>query len=120
MKPSEIISADLQSNGVDPTESLRAIAIGLKAKTLIQLHENDSVLLLRKIGDNAVELHLFTQDSPLKLAKSIISFIKKIKSSDIERVYGNAENQQIVQLLRNLDVPVQDSDKPNYNWMAIV
>lgn len=120
MKPSEIITADLARLGKDPTEILRAIAVGLKAKKLIQLQENDSVLLLENIGDNAVELHLFTQDSPLKLAKSIIGFVKKIKASDIERVYGKADNQQIVQLLKNLDVPVQDSDRPEYNWMAIV
>lgn len=120
MTPSQIISADLERLGKDPAESLRAIALGLKAKTLIQLKENDSVLLLRKLGEGAVELHLFTQDSPLKLAKSIIAFIKKIKASDIERVYGNADNEQIVQLLKNLDVPVQESDRPEYNWMAMV
>lgn len=120
MTPSEIISADLQKNGIEPTEILRAIAVGLKAKTLIQLQENNSILLLRKIGDGAVELHLFTVDAPLKLAKSVIAFIKKIKASDIERVYGKADNEQIIQLLKNMDVPVEESDNPEYNWMAMV
>jgi hypothetical protein len=120
MKPSEIISADLQRNGKDPAESIKAIAMGLKAKTLIQLQENNSILLLRKIGKGIVELHLFTVDSPLKVAKSVIQFIKKIKASDIKQVYGKADNPQIVQLLKNMDVPVKNSDKEQYNWMAKV
>ena len=120
MTPSEIISADLQSHGNDPQEGLRAISLSLKSKNSILLQENNSVLFLRKIGKGIVELHLFTQDSPLTVAKSASSFIKKIRNSDLKKVYGNADNEQIVELLRRLKVDVKDSDKPEYNWMAKV
>jgi hypothetical protein len=120
MTPSEIISADLQSHGNDPQEGLRAIAAAMHANQGILLQENNSILYLRKIGKGIVELHLFTQDSPLTVAKSAASFIKKIRNSDLKKAYGNADNEQIVELLRRLKVDVKDSDKPQYNWMAKV
>lgn len=120
MTPSEIISADLQSHGNDPQEGLRAIAAAMKANQGIILQENNSVLFLRKIGKGIVELHLFTQDSPLMVAKSATSFIKKIRNSELKKVYGQADNPEIVELLRRLKVDVKDSDKPQYNWMAKV
>lgn len=120
MTPSEIISADLQSHGNDPQEGLKAIAAAMKAGQGILLQENNSILFLRKIAKEVVELHLFTQDSPLMVAKSASSFIKKIKNSNLKKVYGNADNEQIVELLRRLKVDVKDSDKPQYNWMAKV
>jgi len=120
MTPSEIISADLQSNGKDPQEGLRAIAMSMKANQGILLQENNSVLFLRKIDKGIVELHLFTQDSPLMVAKSVSKFIKKIRNSDLKKVYGQADNEQIVELLRRLKVDIKNSDKPEYNWMAKV
>ena len=120
MKSSEIITADLEAKGTDPQEALQLINTALKSNKAILLQENDSVLFLLRISKGDVELHLFTVDSPLKMAKSIIGFVKKIKASDIQRVYGKADNPQIVQMLKNLDVPVTDSDNPKYNWMATV
>ena len=43
-----------------------------------QLAEGDTVLLLIIIDKKAVELHLFTQESPLKVARAMSEFIKKI------------------------------------------
>jgi len=63
---------------------------------------------------------LFTEDKPLALAKAVVVFMQQIRGMDLDAVYGNADNQQIIQLLTSVGVPVQQSDKPEYNWMAMV
>ena len=120
MKPSEIIVADAQERNLQPEIILGAVNRMLQSKNAVMLQKNDSVLLLEKIEPSIVALHLFSEDSPMTLVKSIKFFIEKIRQSGIQAVYGLADNQQIIQLLTSLGVPVQESDRPNYNWMAMV
>ena len=120
MKPSEIITADAQERNLQPEIVLATVNRMLQMKNAVMLQKNDSVLLLEKIEPSIVALHLFSEDSPMTLVKSIKFFIEKIKQSEIQTVYGKADNEQIVQLLTSLGVPVQQSDRPNYNWMAMV
>jgi len=120
MTPTEIITADMEKHGNNPVLFLKALTNAIKAKVVILMQENNSVLMLRRLGEGAVELHLFTVDSPLKVAKSLIQFIKKIRASDIKVVYGADEPTQTLQLLKNLDVQIMPSDNPKYKWMAKV
>lgn len=120
MTPTEVISADIQAHGKDPQPDLQAIAQAVKADKGLILAYGNSVLFLLNIGNGAVELHLYTQDTPIKVAKALIYFIKKIRESDIQVVYGPEEPQQVLQLLRNLDVNIEPSDNPKYKWMARV
>jgi NhaP-type Na+/H+ and K+/H+ antiporter len=125
MKPTEIISAEYQTLGKNPSKFLRALNIALNKKLAIIMQENNSVLLLIATRDGNAELHLFTQDSPIKLAKSLSRFIDKIRKSDLKAVYGPKENvpnsnklQQTLTMLKILGVDVQPSDNPKYEWMA--
>ena len=120
MKPSEIIIADAKERGLDPQRILATIKLMMQRKHGIMLHKNKSVLFLRKIDTDDVELHLFTEDSPLTLAKSLKYFIDHIRNSDLRAVYGKAEDMQVIELLKKLGVEVSDSDKAEYNWMAMV
>lgn len=122
MTPSEIIKKDAEQRGIDPQKLLASVAVLMKKNNALMLKENDSILILHPIGGSKgdVELHLFTEDAPLTLAKSLTSFIKKIRASDLRAVYGSADNEQITQFLTRLGVEVKESDKPNYNWMALV
>lgn len=120
MKPSEIITADMEKHGNDPVPFLKALPNAIKAKAVILMQENNSVLMLTRIGEGAVELHLFTVDTPLKVAKALIQFVKKIRNSDIKVVYGADKPTQTLQLLKNLDVEIMPSDNPKYKWMAKV
>jgi len=120
LKPSQIIIADMEKHGNDPVPFLKALTIALQKKAVILMQENNSVLMLTRIGQGMVELHLFTVDSPIKVAKSLIQFIKKIRASDIKVVYGADEPTQTLQLLKNLDVNIMPSDNPKYKWMATV
>ena len=121
MKASEIILQDSERNGVDGQQLLNGIAAAVKSKQSIVLQENDSVLVLSHMQNNPrnFSLHLFTADAPLTLAKSITSFIKKIRAMEgAQNVYGNTENKQLLELLKRLGVDVLDSDLEGYTWMA--
>ena len=72
MTPTEIIFADIQAHGKDPQADVSAIATAVKAgKGLILAHGN-TVLFLLNIGNGAVELHLYTQDTPIKAFATLI------------------------------------------------
>jgi NhaP-type Na+/H+ and K+/H+ antiporter len=127
MKPTEIINAEYQKLGKDPSKFLRALNIALNKKLAIIMQENDTVLLLIATNDGNAELHLFTQDSPIKLAKALSRFVDKIRKSDLKAVYGPKEDvpnsnrlQQTLTMLKTLGVDVQPSDNPKYEWMAKV
>lgn len=120
MKPSEIIRKDAIRNKVDPDRLLASISKQLSEKTAIMLQSGDSVLILKKIGKGKVELHLFTVESPKALMRSLKAFIDKIQGSGIEYVYGRADNQEILRMLKMLGVEVEESDMKPYNWKAEV
>jgi hypothetical protein len=120
MTPSEIIAADAKERNLNPEAVLVTVSAMLKQDRAVMLQKNNSVLLLEKIDPGVVALHLFADDTPLTLVKSVRYFVEKIRASDIQAVYGLADNEQIVNLLMSLGVPVQESDRPNYNWMAMV
>ena len=120
MTPSEIIMADAKRQGVDPKVILDTCAKLIKAKLATIIQDNNSVLLLTFIDRQDVELHLFTADPPLTLAKSLMGFIRTIKESDLRRVYGKADNSGILEMLKRIGVNIMESDKPQFNWMAEV
>jgi hypothetical protein len=121
MKPSEIIKKDSEKRGLDPTKTLVSIQYILTHKLGFLLNKNNSVLLLAKIGNNEYETHLFTEDSPLKLGQAMIAMFHDIEGLKIKAIYGNADNPQIINLLKQLaereGTEIQNPDKPNYNWM---
>lgn len=119
MKPSEIITADSQKRGLNADNVLRGVKQLIDHKAAILLQENDSVALLRNLGDHRVEIHFFTADSPVTMASSIAGLFSKIQDSDIKAVYGEADNPQIIRLMRSVGVNTQDSNLPKYNWMWV-
>jgi hypothetical protein len=120
MTPTEIITQNIKAIGRNPAPVLQWLAKLLKTKKAVLLRHGDSLLVLNKIDQQQAELHLFTMDKPMALMQALKDFVKKIKDSDLERVYGKADNQQIIKALGAVGVNVQESDKPKYNWMALV
>ena len=121
MNAQDIIRTDFEKRGLDPLPRMQSIAYLLKKKKMQMMQQNDSVLLLKDIGDGNVELHLFTQDRPLTLAKSLKSFIDAIRKTKIKAVFGQADNPEIVTFLRSLGVNVETKNLPEpYNWKATV
>ena len=118
MKASEIIKADAVKRKIDPNKALRSINALVKAKSAVLMQENDSVLLVRKINPTSAEIHLFTEDSPRILARAVIGFVRRGEALGIKTVYGKADNQGIVELMKRLGLNVQASDLKQYNWKA--
>jgi hypothetical protein len=120
MTPTEIITKDAEKRGLDPAQTVNSVAALIKKHSATLLHHGNTLLLLRGIGKNSVELHLFTEDSPLSLLKALKIFVKNIRQSKLDNVYGNADNDGIIQLLKKTGVDVLPSDLAQYNWMAKV
>ena len=121
MKPSEIILNDKEAMKAGADKVLAAVMKIVQKKAGILLHQNNSVLLLANLGDKNAELHLYTLDPPIKLARSLKYFIDKIKDSSLKRVYGTvAFDAPILRMLRDFGIDVQKSDNPQYEWMANV
>jgi len=120
MKASEIIKADLTRRGINPIPILRKMDLVIKAHKGFVLQKNQSVLFCLYIRDKDVEVHLYTLDSPLTLAHSLSYFIKRIRASHINAIYGNANNPQIIELLKRLGVDIERPDIKIFNWKAVV
>jgi len=120
MTPTEIITKDAEKRGIDPAQTVNSVAALIKKHSATLLHHGNTLLLLRGIGKNSVELHLFTEDNPLALVKALKIFVKNIRHSSLDKVYGNADNESIIALLKKTGVNVMQSDLAQYNWMAKV
>jgi len=121
MTPSEIIQADAKTRGYEADPVLRKISKVVKTGAGILLQEGNSVLLLIALPDNNAELHLYTADkSPLAIYKAVTGFVKKIRESDLNAVYGSGDIPDLLEMLKKLGVDVQPSDLPGYKWMAPV
>jgi len=118
MKASEIITADSAKRNIDPSKILRTIGKMTKNNSGVLMQENNSVLLVRKINPTSAEIHLFTEDNPRILARAVIGFVKRGEALGIKTVYGKADNQGIVELMKRVGLNVQASDLPQYNWKA--
>jgi hypothetical protein len=120
MTPEEIIQFDAKDRELDHEPIIKTIRKWIADDEAFVLHENDSVLLAKMIDAKDVELHLFTADKPMTLVKSVIKFIERIRRTKIEYVYGKADEDHIIELLKMLGIPIMESDKEQYNWKAKV
>jgi hypothetical protein len=120
MTPSEIITKDTERRGSDADVMLRKVNKLIQGKAAILLQENDTVLMLITIAKGVAELHLFTADAPLSLTKAMKVFWKKIKDSELKRVYTDITNPQVLEMAKRTGWNIQKSNMPRYNAMAVV
>ena len=120
MKPSEVIINDSKQRGLDHKLILGAVAKTVKDGGFL-LHDGKTSLLLEKIGPGEFSSHLFTQDPPVILSRTLIRFFRNIERRGVHRLYGKADNGAIINLIRRLckqiNVPLKESDRSGYNWM---
>jgi hypothetical protein len=117
LKASQIIQADYQKRGEDPTKYLAGLSKLVSIKDAQLLQEGDTVLVLVRLGNNQVQVELFTQDNPLQLTKAVNELVKKLKDTGVKTIYG-ADDSELIKMLQYLDINVEPSDNPNYEWMA--
>jgi hypothetical protein len=120
MTPSQIIIQEAQQKGVNPAPIIQDMVARINGGHTVMLQENNSLLLVRRLGDKKAELHLSTVDSPITLKSSLSGFLKKLKDSELDVVYGDTKNDQLIRLMKKAGWPVKDSNNHKYTWMAKV
>ena len=124
MTPSEIIMADATKHGKDPKTAVLAVHELMRRKLGFVLSTPKSVLVLCRINDDDYEVHLYSEGSPLEISKAMLKFYEDIKKIKIKTLYGEADNPQIINLLKQLaareGTEILNPDRPNYNWMMHV
>lgn len=122
LPPSKIIMDDL-SRKEAPEEVQQMLASLEKLSEenkLFILQENNTIIVLISIGDGIVEAHLFTLDNALTMARSFKILLEELKRSHLKRMYSNVDDDtpRILALMSKFGVQSQESDKPEYVWMA--
>jgi hypothetical protein len=121
MKPSEIIKEDAIKRGLDPTRALVTIQYILTHKLGFLLNKNKTVFLFIKLSPNQYECHIATKDTPLGLTSAMISIFKDLKKMKVEKMYGDADNDHIISLMKKIvkreGGEIGISDRKDYNWM---
>lgn len=119
MKPSEIILQDKYAQEDGAPAFLRKISALIKSKDGILLQKNDTVMLIIRLGDSAVEIHVYTVDEPSKVVDSMRYFVKKLLNSDIEKAYfvQPRSGDNMAKMLKMFGLNLEKSDRPNYAYM---
>ena len=121
MPASQIIMNDPQAKEFGAEQIIEAIAELLESGKAILVRHNDSVIVLVSIGDGEAEIHLYTADSPHRLASAIKHFHGELIKSGVQKVYGTEmPDKQLIRMMLAAGIPVDKSDKPDYYWMAPV
>jgi len=120
MKASEIIQVDAKRLRVDPNQILQGIQQEIESKNSVLLQKNDSLFLLTKIRPNVVGVSMFTADGAMTLPRSISEAIAEMKQKGISTIYGDNENTDLLNGLKQAGVQIEESDLPDYAWKATI
>ena len=120
MKASEIIQANSQRLGIDPNEVLQKIQQEVESQNSILMQKNDSLFVLTKIEPDVAGVAMFTADGTMTLPRSISEAIAEMKKEGISTIYGDNENTDLVNGLKQAGVQIEESDLPDYAWKATI
>lgn len=119
MRIEEIIMADRRKKGLDPHHALRRVHRRMGKQKSSVLHENNTVVTAHRIGPGIAEVHLYTQDNPLTLARSITQMLHSAQLKGVKHLYSTTNNPSLVQFLQHVlsrsGMRVGRSDLPKYN-----
>jgi hypothetical protein len=117
---SQIIMSDPESQKAGAERVVMAINQLVQEGKAVLVRHNNSVIVLISIGDGEVEIHLYTLDSPQRLASAMKYFHEELVKSGINKVYGTEmPDKQLIKMMLAVGIPVEKSDKPDYYWMGI-
>ena len=121
ISPSQLIKQYAIDNGIEPTQALVTVQYIITHKMGFILNKNKTALLLIRLAPHEYEVHIVTQDTPFGLHSAMISIFRDIKKLKIEKLYGRADNMQIVLLMKRIikreGGHIDISDRKDYNWM---
>jgi hypothetical protein len=118
MTPSEIILNDKYSQEDGADQVLRGIGKLVKDDMAIILQSGNTVFVVVRLGDGAVEVHVYTVDTGLALMSAVKVLIKKLVDSDIQVAYiADPRDANMLKVLEINGLQVSPSDRPQYQWM---
>jgi len=121
LSASQIIANDARSQAEGAEKIVMAINDLVQSGKAILLQQNNTVLVVTKIGNNEVDLHLYTVDPPHRLAAALKYFHDELLRSGIQKAYGTEmPDKNLIKLMLAAGIPVDKSDKPGYYWMGAV
>ena len=124
LPPSQIITDDLERKASleEVQQTIEYFDKANKEGKLFILQENNTIVVLVSIGDAVAEAHLYSVDTPITMARSMKVMLDELKRSHIKRIYSNVDEDtpKIIALMQRFGTDIQESDNPNYVWMADV
>ena len=124
MNASQVIAQCIRDDGNDPSDDLRALVYAHQQDAVRIMQESRTVIVLLALGNGQAEIHLYSQDRPKTMIRSLMCLVRKIQATSIRRVYGKPDNlgrlANTLKFLTKQGVAVEPSDDPNYEWMANV
>jgi len=124
LPPSQIITDDLERKATleEVQQTIEYFSNANNQGKLFILQENNTIVVLVSIGDAIAEAHLYSIDTPIVMARSMKIMLDELKRSHIKRIYSNVDEDtpKIIALMQRFGTNIQESDNPNYVWMADV
>ena len=117
-KPSEIIQEYSKNAGLNPQNILLKVNNMIKSGNGLMLQEHNTLLILNKLAPKIVSASLLTEDEPRVLISAVSTLIDKVKEAQINLIYGNKDNEELIVGLQYKGITVYTSDLPQYGWMA--
>jgi len=124
LSPSQIITDDLERKATleEVQQTIEYFSNANNEGKLFILQENNTIVVLISIGDSIAEAHLYSLDTPIVMARSMKVMLDELKRSHIKRIYSNVDEDtpKVIALMKRFGTNIQESDNPNYVWMADV
>ena len=118
MTPSQIITQQAQNTGANPQKVLQSVFAQVNSGHTILLQENNSILLVTRLGDKRASLSMLTIDDPKTIENSLSGFLQKLKKSEINTVYGPKLDTNEEKIMKKTGWEVKKSNLPKFSWMA--
>lgn len=122
MLPSEIILSNCKTYGWDQDKVIHGLLDWAKSKKVGFIQHGDTVIVLKNIGDQNCEFHIYSTDSPFKFITSLKKLILDIQQTGLKRFYGKPNTDTIMralELVKNqTGIQINLSDKPNYSFLV--
>lgn len=122
MAPSDIILLNCKKYGWDQSKLIGQLARLLDSKKAALIQKNNTLVIVRDIGDNIGEIHVYSEDSPLKFIASLKSIVLQIKETSISAIYGKPNNEEVMRAFElatnKTGIKISPSDKPDYSFKA--
>jgi hypothetical protein len=116
MSPSEIVANEAKKHNIDPRIFFASIKQHLDDGNSLLLKEQDTVFLVTRIGNDAVEVAMFTADGVTNLPSVVIAALKKIKTSGAKLIYGDKEDAMFLSVLQKLGAPIKPENSDGHAW----